>query len=143
MPELRLPWLELMILLPAIGAVRVKLTREPDAARRQSLVASGLALAGAVGAWRDFQALHLRAPCGLVDPEVDGHRVAQLTQCGEAHGGQGALLRRPGGRQSGEVAVGEGQRHDIRRRLPEIDRLCEIVKRGGCGGEDVHGWRVS
>src|SRR5215217_3232892 len=59
MHELRLPWLELAVLLPAIGAVRVKLTREPDAARRQSLIASGLALACAVGAWCDFGALHL------------------------------------------------------------------------------------
>src|SRR3954469_25714201 len=59
MHELRLPWLELAGLLPALGAIRGKFTRDSDAARRQSLIASGLALACAVGAWWDFGALHL------------------------------------------------------------------------------------
>ena len=40
--------LELSVLLPAVGAVWVKLTREPVLARRRSLVVSGLALACAV-----------------------------------------------------------------------------------------------
>ncbi len=57
MPELRFPWLELCILLPALGAAWVKLTREPDAARRRGLIVSGLALACALLAWWDFTAL--------------------------------------------------------------------------------------
>ncbi len=56
MHELRLPWLEICILLPALGAVWVKFTRDPDAARRRSLIASGLALACAIAAWQDFRA---------------------------------------------------------------------------------------
>jgi NADH-quinone oxidoreductase subunit M len=58
MHELRFPWLELCILLPALGAVWVRLTRDPDTARRRSLIVSGLALACAVAAWRDFLSLH-------------------------------------------------------------------------------------
>lgn len=58
MHELRLPWLELCVLIPALGALRVRFTRDPDAARRQSLIVSGLALACALAAWQDFSALH-------------------------------------------------------------------------------------
>ena len=58
MHELRLPWLELCVLIPALGAIWVKFTRDPDAARRRALVASGLALACALAAWRDFSSLH-------------------------------------------------------------------------------------
>jgi NADH-quinone oxidoreductase subunit M len=57
MHELRLPWLGLCILLPAVGAIWVKLARDPDSARRYSLIASGLALACALAAWWDFQSL--------------------------------------------------------------------------------------
>jgi NADH-quinone oxidoreductase subunit M len=57
MPELRFPWLALCVLAPAIGALQVRFTREPDAARRQSLIASGLALACALAAWLDYAAL--------------------------------------------------------------------------------------
>ncbi|QDV34441.1 proton-conducting transporter transmembrane domain-containing protein [Tautonia plasticadhaerens] len=54
MPELHLPWLGLCVLVPALGAIRVGLTKDPDSARRLGLVASGLALACAVAAWLDF-----------------------------------------------------------------------------------------
>jgi NADH-quinone oxidoreductase subunit M len=57
MHELRLPWLVFCILLPAIGSIWVKLARDPDSARRYSLIASGLALACALAAWWDFQTL--------------------------------------------------------------------------------------
>jgi NADH-quinone oxidoreductase subunit M len=55
MPELHFPWLGLAILVPALGAVRVALARDPDTARRRSLVVSGLALACAVASWCDFR----------------------------------------------------------------------------------------
>lgn len=58
MHELSLPWLELCVLIPALGALWIKFTRDPDAARIQSLIASGLALACAVAAWQDFSSLH-------------------------------------------------------------------------------------
>ncbi|MBX6311499.1 MAG: oxidoreductase [Isosphaeraceae bacterium] len=57
MHELHFPWLTLCVLLPAAVAIRVRLTRDPDAARRQSLIASGLALACALAAWQDFGTL--------------------------------------------------------------------------------------
>jgi NADH-quinone oxidoreductase subunit M len=57
MHELRVPWLTLCVLLPAIGAVWVKFTREPDAARRKSLIVSGVVLICALAAWQDFSAL--------------------------------------------------------------------------------------
>jgi NADH-quinone oxidoreductase subunit M len=57
MHELRFPWLALCVLLPTIGAVWVWFTCDPDAARRRSLVASGLALACALAAWLDFGTL--------------------------------------------------------------------------------------
>ena len=58
MHELRFPWLELCILLPALGAAWVKLVRDPVAARRLSLVASGLALVCTLAEWQDFRTLH-------------------------------------------------------------------------------------
>lgn len=51
MRELHVPWLTLVILIPALGAAWVAPARAPDAARRRSLVATGLALACAVAAW--------------------------------------------------------------------------------------------
>jgi NADH-quinone oxidoreductase subunit M len=59
MYKLRLPWMELCVLIPALGAPWVKLTRDPDAARWRSLVASGLSLACAVAAWLTFSRLGL------------------------------------------------------------------------------------
>lgn len=55
MPELNPPWLELCVLIPALGAIRVGALKDPDAARRRGLVASGLALACAVAAWLAFE----------------------------------------------------------------------------------------
>jgi NADH-quinone oxidoreductase subunit M len=68
MNELRLPWLELCILLPALGSLRVKFTRDPDAARRQSLIASGLTLACAIAAWLSFRSQHLLQAVDLRGP---------------------------------------------------------------------------
>lgn len=54
MHELPFPWLELCVLIPSVGALWVKFTRDPDIARSRSLAASGLALACAVAAWQTF-----------------------------------------------------------------------------------------
>ncbi|MBI3407047.1 MAG: oxidoreductase [Planctomycetes bacterium] len=52
MNELHLPWLELAILIPLLGAIKVMCLRDPQAARRWSVFFSGLAsvcaLAGAL-----------------------------------------------------------------------------------------------
>jgi NADH-quinone oxidoreductase subunit M len=56
--ELHFPWLELAILFPLIGAIRVAGLRDPESAQRQSVLFSALALACTLGAWRDFVSLH-------------------------------------------------------------------------------------
>jgi len=44
MTTLHIPWIELAILLPLIGAFWVRLLRNPDSAREHSLWISGLSL---------------------------------------------------------------------------------------------------
>lgn len=58
MLELHLPWLELTILTPLVGALIVWRTSDADAMRQRALVVSGLSLLLAVGAWEDFNTLH-------------------------------------------------------------------------------------
>ena len=74
----------------------------------------------------------------LVDPQIDGHGMAQVAQRGEPHSGTAPASASPGGGKAGEIAVGEGQRHHLGRRLAEIDRLGQIFQRRGGGGEQVH-----
>lgn len=57
MSELHLPWLELAVLIPIVGAIWVGRLRDPDMARKSSIFFSGLALACTVGAWQDFWTL--------------------------------------------------------------------------------------
>lgn len=57
MSELYLPWLELAILLPLLGAAWVTGIRDPARIRRQSLVIATMTLLCAVGAWQDFRSL--------------------------------------------------------------------------------------
>ena len=52
------PWLELSVLWPLIGALVVRQLHNPDLARRASLVACGLALACAIGAWSEMGTIH-------------------------------------------------------------------------------------
>jgi NADH-quinone oxidoreductase subunit M len=58
MLELHLPWLELAIITPLIGALMVCLLKDPEVARKRALIATGLTLLLAVGAWEDFATLH-------------------------------------------------------------------------------------
>jgi NADH-quinone oxidoreductase subunit M len=57
MSELRIPWLEISILLPLVGAICVGRFQKSDLARKWSVVISGLTLISAFGAWRDFNLL--------------------------------------------------------------------------------------
>ena len=52
--ELHLPWIELAILTPLLGAMRGIWLRDPERSRRNAVVFSALALAASVGAWIDF-----------------------------------------------------------------------------------------
>lgn len=54
MLELHLPWLELAIATPLVGALLVCRLRDPELAWRRSLIATGMTLCFAVGAWQDF-----------------------------------------------------------------------------------------
>lgn len=58
MSELHLPWLELAILVPAIGAALVSRLHDSRAARHWCLGFIGLALLCTIGAWLDFARLH-------------------------------------------------------------------------------------
>ncbi|MGE3998991.1 MAG: proton-conducting transporter membrane subunit [Planctomycetaceae bacterium] len=59
MSELHLPWLELAIAVPVIGAALVSTIRNSDRARSCSLIASALTLILSIGSWRDFTSLHI------------------------------------------------------------------------------------
>jgi NADH-quinone oxidoreductase subunit M len=56
--ELRLPWLELLVAIPLVGAVCVGVLRDRAAARQWSLAFCGAAFACGLGAWQDFVWLH-------------------------------------------------------------------------------------
>ena len=58
MSELHLPWLELAVLFPLLGAVWASRLRDAEAAQRAGLAFSGLALLCSLGAWIDFISLH-------------------------------------------------------------------------------------
>jgi NADH-quinone oxidoreductase subunit M len=55
--ELCLPWLELSILVPVLGALCLGRVRNLDFLRKWSVVLSGIALGCALAAWYDFSAL--------------------------------------------------------------------------------------
>lgn len=54
MPELLLPWLELSILIPLVGALLVKLPKNREFARKLCVAVCGLTLLCTVGEWADF-----------------------------------------------------------------------------------------
>lgn len=58
MLELHLPWIELTVLAPVIGALLVARVRDPEIARKRTLIVTGITLFLAVGAWEDFSILH-------------------------------------------------------------------------------------
>ena len=58
MLELHLPWLELTIIAPLIGALWVCRLSDPESARKRALIVTGLTLFLALGAWEDFRTLH-------------------------------------------------------------------------------------
>lgn len=60
MTDLHFPWLEASILIPLLGAIVVGRFHDPLRARFWSVVISGLALAGTIGAWEDFGLLHAK-----------------------------------------------------------------------------------
>ncbi|AMV37035.1 proton-conducting transporter membrane subunit [Planctomyces sp. SH-PL62] len=57
MSSMRLPWLELAILLPALGSIWVRFRRDPLVAREHALAIGGLTLLATIAAWVDFELL--------------------------------------------------------------------------------------
>lgn len=58
MIELSLPWVELAVFAPLLGAAWVARLRDPDVARKWDLAFSGFSLACAIGAYLDFTMHH-------------------------------------------------------------------------------------
>ena len=58
MPELHLPWMELSILIPIVGALGATWTKDSATARVVCLVACSLTLVFTTGEWIDFASLH-------------------------------------------------------------------------------------
>lgn len=54
---LHLPWLELAVVTPVIGAVLVWPLRDPERSRKRTLLVTGLTLLLTAGAWVDFSSL--------------------------------------------------------------------------------------
>lgn len=58
MNQLHLPWLELTVLIPLVGAAVVWRLRRAEEARQAALLCAGAALFCAVAAWLDLSSLH-------------------------------------------------------------------------------------
>ena len=58
MLQLRLPWLELSIVAPLLGAIAVAGCSQPERRRRLALIAASIALFCSAGVWLDFHSLH-------------------------------------------------------------------------------------
>jgi len=72
MSELHLPWMEISLLCPLVGAGCAARFRDSHVARKWCLWFSGLTLACAIGAWLDFQFLD------VVEADDRGHVLARL-----------------------------------------------------------------
>lgn len=59
MSVLHFPWIELAVLAPLLGALWLLRVRDPDQARKGSLIAAGVALLAATGGFVDFLTLHI------------------------------------------------------------------------------------
>lgn len=57
MPELHLPWLELSVLIPIVGAIWVSTLRDRDRARLHTMVVCVMTLLCTAGEWLDFTTL--------------------------------------------------------------------------------------
>lgn len=57
MSELRLPWLELSVLLPLFGSIIVGLMKDRELAHRVTIIICGITLALSIGEWFDFSLL--------------------------------------------------------------------------------------
>jgi hypothetical protein len=73
-----------------------------------------------------------------IDPQIDRHRVPQITQMRQAQARQRRALRCPCRGKAGKIAVGEGQDRNFAWRLAEIDRFDDFVEAGRTRREQMH-----
>lgn len=62
MNAMRIPWLELAVLMPALGSIWVRLRRDPTEARSHALAVAGLTFLLTLGAWADYAGLLAARP---------------------------------------------------------------------------------
>ena len=74
MSELRLPWLELSVLIPLVGAIWVSLLKNRDLARTVSMGICGVTLSLAIGEWIDFAML------GTFEAHTHGYFIQLIFQ---------------------------------------------------------------
>ena len=86
---------------------------------------------------------HLGVAADRVDPQIDRHRVTQFAQMRQPQARQPVLLRRVSRSETGKIAIGERQDHDLARRLAEIDRLDHVVETDGACLKEMHGYSSS
>ena len=75
---------------------------------------------------------------GAVDIGVDRKRMGQGRQVRQPQPGQAVPAPPPARRESAEVAVGEGQHHQIRGRLPEVARGVRLFQPVAFAEQDMH-----
>ena len=73
-----------------------------------------------------------------VEPKVDREWVAQIPQVCEPHTGELIPLHRPGGRQTGQIAVRERENRDVPGRLAQIDGFDQVVDGSRGGRQKMH-----
>lgn len=72
MSELHLPWLEMLVLVPLLGAAVVDRLRDVNRARWASMLFTGVALLCAAGTWADFVLSH------AVEADDPGHLFSRV-----------------------------------------------------------------
>lgn len=94
MTPLRLPWLEMAIVTPALGALWVRLRREPAESRRHALAFCILSLLLTIGAWMDFAALGTNGADDLPGPlsALAGRRLFRIDELNAPLLPMGALI---------------------------------------------------
>ena len=106
------------------------------AARRNRLLQTVGPVAAAAQQTQYHQA---RAADHLFDVQVHRHRMAELQEIGEAQARGTVRPSRLGGGEAGQLGVGGRQKHDVARRLAEVDRLSGILRRRRLRLEQMHG----
>ena len=82
MSELHLPWLELSVIVPLMGALWVGRLRDADLGRKWCMVFSGFTLCCTIATWQDFALLHTASAddCGHLMTRLLGRELFVVDQ---------------------------------------------------------------